>query len=214
MRGRSRRSTSAKLWVWKGAGLATLKLIVNNKRLYMINKFISSIFHSSRLKHLSETLTWENPYPVALVLVVVRWSKAPDWELRSKVIDSNLGDVRNFSTPDWKKSTKHSQSSQDLGYKHLHWPFRLNSTPMGDSYKGVDHALTLVMGLSWAGSIFCCLCWVSHLWFGFEKFPPKIPNFSIFFTSCQKTIFGAGQRQVDLLFTTGQICSGRNWAHL
>jgi len=48
-------------------------------------------------------------------------------------------------------------------------------------------------------SQFSCLFrsdWVSHLWFGFEfgKFPQKTSNFSIFFSSGQKNLFGTGQK--------------------
>jgi len=38
------------------------------------------------------------------------------------------------------------------------------------------------------------LGWVSHLWFGFGKFPQKIPNFPIFFLSDQKNCFGSDQK--------------------
>jgi len=47
------------------------------------------------------------------------------------------------------------------------------------------------------GSIFFArvgLVRFSHLWFGFGKFPPKIPNFSIFFPSGQKGHFRSGQK--------------------
>jgi len=44
--------------------------------------------------------------------------------------------------------------------------------------------------LTWARSIFCCLGWVEFsifgLGWGLEKFPLKIPKFSIFFPSGQK----------------------------
>jgi len=38
------------------------------------------------------------------------------------------------------------------------------------------------INLTQLGSIFCCLGWVSDLWFGsgFGKFPLKIPNFQFF----------------------------------
>jgi len=35
---------------------------------------------------------------------------------------------------------------------------------------------------------------VSHLWFGFGKFPRKIPNFSIFALRVKKNITGLGQK--------------------
>jgi len=38
-------------------------------------------------------------------------------------------------------------------------------------------------------SIFCCSGRISHLWFGFGKFPLKIPNFSIVFLLNQKNLF-------------------------
>jgi len=60
---------------------------------------------------------------------------------------------------------------------------------------------------------------VNHLWveFGFEKFPLKIPTFSIF-SLCQVKKISSGQvklRQVGLLFTVGQNYA-RGWvrAHL
>jgi len=55
------------------------------------------------------------------------------------------------------------------------------------------------------------LGWVSHLWFGsgFEKFPLKIPNFSIFSPLGHKisSVWVKNypvQRWVSLLFTAGQ----------
>jgi len=45
---------------------------------------------------------------------------------------------------------------------------------------------------------------VSHLWFGFGKFPLTTSNFPIFFSSDQKNLFGPGQRAVGPLFTVGQ----------
>jgi len=44
---------------------------------------------------------------------------------------------------------------------------------------------------------------VSHLWFGIGKFPLKMSNFSIFFSSGQVKKY-MGQRQVGLLFNAGQ----------
>jgi len=59
--------------------------------------------------------------------------------------------------------------------------------------------------LTRVGSIF--VAWVelgrvSHFWFGFGKFPLKIPNFSLFFPVRVKKY--PGQRRVDLLFTADQ----------
>jgi len=61
-----------------------------------------------------------------------------------------------------------------------------------------------VMG---SGHFFYCSGWagqVSHLWFGSEfgnKFPLKIPNFSIFSHCIKKCL---GQRWVGPVFTEGQ----------
>jgi len=41
---------------------------------------------------------------------MVDWSKAPDWELRSRVVGFILGRGSNFLTPDNKKSIRYSQS--------------------------------------------------------------------------------------------------------
>jgi len=65
------------------------------------------------------------------------------------------------------------------------------------------------------------LGWVSHLWygFGFEKFPLKIPNFSIFFLSDQKNIFWSGQKVPwskagqPLIYCKSKVCLGRVGAH-
>jgi len=43
--------------------------------------------------------------------------------------------------------------------------------------------------LTWVGS-----GQVSHLWFGFGKFPLKMQIFSIFLPSDQKNLFGSGQK--------------------
>jgi len=58
---------------------------------------------------------------------------------------------------------------------------------------------------------------VSHLWFGFEfgKFPLKISNFSIFFLSGQKNIFGSGRKVPGskagqpLIYCESKVSSGR-----
>jgi len=64
---------------------------------------------------------------------------------------------------------------------------------------------------------------VSHLWFGFGRFPLKISNISIFFPLDQKNSSDwvkkyPGHRQVSLLFSVGQkytwVGSGRVRAHL
>jgi len=51
--------------------------------------------------------------------------------------------------------------------------------------------------------------WISHLWFGFGKFPLKTSNFLIFSLRVKKISSGSvkkylRQRQVSLLFTAGQ----------
>jgi len=53
-----------------------------------------------------------------------------------------------------------------------------------------------------SGQFFVAL--VSHSWFGFEfgKFPLKMSNFSIFFSSGRVGKY-PGQRRVGLLFTAG-----------
>jgi len=38
---------------------------------------------------------------------------------------------------------------------------------------------------------------VSHLWFGFGKFPLKMSNFSIFSLWVKNNIFGLGQRRLS-----------------
>jgi len=50
--------------------------------------------------------------------------------------------------------------------------------------------------LTRVGSIFCGSGRVSHLWFEFEfgKFALKTSNFSIFFPSGQKNLFGSGRK--------------------
>jgi len=58
---------------------------------------------------------------------------------------------------------------------------------------------------------------VSHLWFGFEfgKFPLKMSNFSIFFPSDQKNLFGSGQKVTGskvgqpLIYYGSKVSSGR-----
>jgi len=60
--------------------------------------------------------------------------------------------------------------------------------------------------------------WVRHLWFGFGKFPSKIPIFSIFCPLDLKNLSGLGQTypgqsRVSLLFTVGQKYA-RVMAHL
>jgi len=42
----------------------------------------------------------------------------------------------------------------------------------------------------WVGSIFCPWGQVSHLWFGFGKFPPKNINFCIFALTVKKISLG------------------------
>jgi len=57
---------------------------------------------------------------------------------------------------------------------------------------------------------------VSHLWLGFEfgKFPLKISNFSIFYPSGQKILFGLGQKVPrskagwPLIYNAGWVGSG------
>jgi len=53
-----------------------------------------------------------------------------------------------------------------------------------------------VMGLTQVGSGQFCVARarVSHLWFGFEKFPLKISSFSIFSFLGQKNLIGLGQK--------------------
>jgi len=63
---------------------------------------------------------------------------------------------------------------------------------------------------------------VSHLWFGFEfgKFLLKVSNFSIFFLSGQKNLFGSGQKVPGskagspLINCGSKVSSGRVRAHL
>jgi len=63
---------------------------------------------------------------------------------------------------------------------------------------------------------------VSHLWFGFEfgKFPLKMSNFSIFFPSGQKNLFGLGTKVPGskagrpLIYCGSKVSSGWARAHL
>jgi len=66
---------------------------------------------------------------------MVQWSKAPDWEQKSKVEGSISVYASNFSTLDCKKN-QHGALSQGNSSLQLPWTF------MGDSLKGVDLALT------------------------------------------------------------------------
>jgi len=81
----------------------------------------------------------------------------------------------------------------------------------------LDQRMVLVMGL---GQNFFGSGWVSHLWFGFGKFPLKIPNFSIFFPSSQKNIVGLGlkvpgSKMVQpLIYCGSKACSGQARVHL
>jgi len=54
--------------------------------------------------------------------------------------------------------------------------------------------LTSFFDSSWVGSIFCGSGQVSHLWFGFGKFPLKMSIFSIFFPSDQKKSLQVGSK--------------------
>jgi len=90
------------------------------------------------------------------------------------------------------------------------------------------YALSMVvMGLGQkfltrVGSIFCDSDWVSHLWFVFEfgKFPLKTSNFSIFFPSGQKNLFGSGQKVPGsklgwpLIYCGSKVSSGQFRTHL
>jgi len=65
----------------------------------------------------------------------------------------------------------------------------------------INFTYLLVMGpgskfLTRVESVFCGLCRVSYLWFGFEfgKFSLKMPNFWIFFPKGKKNLFGSGQK--------------------
>jgi len=55
-------------------------------------------------------------------------------------------------------------------------------------------------GLGRAGSIFLLLGlgWVSHLCFGFGKFPLKITKISLFSLRIKKIFFGSGQKEPGL----------------
>jgi len=71
-----------------------------------------------------------------------------------------------------------------------------------------DMGFELVMGPG-QKFLFLGLGRVSDLWFGFEKFPLKIPNFSIFALWVKKISSDRfkkylGQSRASLLFTTGQ----------
>jgi len=93
------------------------------------------------------------------------------------------------------------------------------SSNLNSSKKWTSWANELVMGLGQifltqvrSGQFFVARVRsgrVSNPWFEFEKFPQKMSNFSIFFPSDQKNLFGwvkkyPGQRRVGLLFTAGQ----------
>jgi len=69
-----------------------------------------------------------------------------------------------------------------------------------------DGSVSKFLNPGQVGSNFCCSGWVSHLWFGFGKFPLKIPNFSIFhFRWGQKEPWSKMGR---LLFNCGsKVCS-------
>jgi len=60
-------------------------------------------------------------------------------------------------------------------------------------------------GSGWVGSIFCSSGWVSHLWFGFGKFPLKM---SIFFPSRKKKILRVGSKAFYLLRVKSMLESG------
>jgi len=71
--------------------------------------------------------------------------------------------------------------------------------------------------LSWmSGSIFCSLGRVSHLWFGFGKFPVKnCQIFQFFSTSGKKNLFGSGQKVPGamegwpLIYCGSKVCWGQ-----
>jgi len=56
---------------------------------------------------------------------------------------------------------------------------------------------------------------VSHLWFGLEIFPLKIPNFSMFLPLGQKNLIGSGQKVPGsktgqpLIYCGSKVCSGQ-----
>jgi len=50
---------------------------------------------------------------------------------------------------------------------------------------------------------------VSHLWFGFGKFPLKIPNFSVFFPLSQKKSLRVGSKAGrPLIYCRSKVCLG------
>jgi len=69
-----------------------------------------------------------------------------------------------------------------------------------------------------SGQFFCCLGWVSHLWFGFGKFSLKVLNFSIFSLRVKKISSGwvkTGQKVPwsktgqPLIYCRSIVCSDR-----
>jgi len=54
------------------------------------------------------------------------------------------------------------------------------------------------------GTNFGCSGRVSHIWFGFGKFPHKSQIFQFFPLRIKKNLIGVGQRRVSLFFTAGQ----------
>jgi len=61
----------------------------------------------------------------------------------------------------------------------------------------ICHILLRVILLWWSDKVrinFCCSSRVNHLWFGFGKFPLKIPIFLFFFPSGQKKYLCVGSK--------------------
>jgi len=81
-------------------------------------------------------------------------------------------------------------------------------------YQGNQSILKVVMDQGPVGS------GVSHLWFGFGKFPLKILNLSILYTSGQKNLFRLGQKELGsktvwpLICCRSKVCSSQVRAHL
>jgi len=105
-----------------------------------------------------------------------------------------------------------------FGQKISHWVRSKNTrvksglAPQKYDWVGASYGFRSKF-LAWVGSIFLLGSGrVSHLWFWFrfgDKFPQKISNFSIFPLWVKKISSShvkkyPGQRQVGLLFTTGQ----------
>jgi len=68
------------------------------------------------------------------MVYATKWSKAPDWELWSKVVPSILSHSIKFASPDWKKLRSHplSQYQQSAVTKGLILRLWQNSYERGD----------------------------------------------------------------------------------